>query len=228
MYFQLAAWLPAMALPRFMSWMTISMEFGIAAGLLFRRTRFWAIWTGLLLALGMNVLTERTFGVFFYAMPVCYLAFIEWPLSPVTVLYDGDCGFCDRTRRWMERFDLEKRFAWKPFQQAKDLHGISQEALRQRLYLVTEKKKYSGFRAFKIMLLLNPLTYFVMLGALVLPQSAYLQHRSLVAIFFVLFFSPLFVPVGETAYAWIARNRYRILSGATCAVEPPGHSSNQT
>jgi predicted DCC family thiol-disulfide oxidoreductase YuxK len=227
MYFQLASLLPQMFLPRFMSWMTITMEFSIAFGLLFRRTRPWAIWTGLLLALGMNVLTERTFGVFFYAMPICYLAFIEWPRSTITVLYDGDCGFCARTRRWMERFDLENLFAWQPFQQARDLYGISKEALRQRLYVVAEGKKYSGFRAFKMMALYNPLTYFFMLAALMLPQSAYLHHRSWVAVFFVLFFSPLFVPVGETAYAWIASNRHRILSGETCTVETPIHSENR-
>ena len=227
MYFQLAAWLPQMFLPRFMSWMTITMEFSIAFGLLFHRTRLWAIWTGLLLALGMNVLTERTFGVFFYAMPICYLAFAEWPSSAIAVLYDGDCGFCARTRRWMERFDLEKLFVWEPFQQAKNLYGISQQALRQRLYLVTRGKRYSGFRAFKIMALYNPLTYFFMLVALMLPQSAYFHHRSGVAVFFVLFFSPLFVPVGETAYAWIARNRHRILSGETCVVETPSHSEDR-
>jgi predicted DCC family thiol-disulfide oxidoreductase YuxK len=224
LYFQAAAWLPGMFLPRFMSWMTIGMEFSVAFGLLFRRTRLAAIWIGILLSLGMNVLTERTFGVFIYAMPICYLAFIEWPSSKVTVLYDGDCGFCDRTRRWMERLDLEKLLAWKPFQQAENLHGISREDLRRRLYLVTREKKYSGFRAFKIMLLYNPFTYFVMLVALMLPQSAYLHHRSWVAVFFVLFFSPLFVPVGETVYAWIARNRHRILSGETCVVEPQRHA----
>ena len=227
LYFQLAAWLPQMFLPRFMSWMTICMEFGIVFGLLFRRTRVFAIWTGLLLSLGMNVLTERTFGVFFYAMPICYLAFSEWPSSRLTVLYDGDCGFCGRTRRWMEQFDLEKLFAWLPFQQAKDLHGISRESLRQRLYLVTPEKQYSGFAAFKILALYNPLTYFFMLAALMLPQSVYLHHRSCVAIFFVLFFSPLFVPVGETVYAWVARNRHRILNGETCVLEPPSHSSTQ-
>jgi predicted DCC family thiol-disulfide oxidoreductase YuxK len=226
-YFHLAASLPHMFLPRFMSWMTIFMEFGIAFGLLFRRTRLWAIWTGLVLALGMNVLTERTFGVFFYAMPICYLSFIEWPRSMITVLFDGDCGFCARTRRWMERFDLEKSFAWEPFQQARELYGISPEALRQRLYLVTGAKKYSGFRAFRIMALYNPLTYFVMLVALLLPQSAYFHHRSWVAVFFVLFFSPLFVPVGETVYAWIARNRHRILSGETCILEPPRQVENR-
>jgi predicted DCC family thiol-disulfide oxidoreductase YuxK len=228
LYFQLAAWLPQMFLPRFMSWMTICMEFSIAFGLMFRRTRLVAIWIGLMLSLGLNVLTERTFGVFFYAMPICYLVFIEWPPSRVTVLYDGDCGFCFRTRRWMERFDLEKLFVWTPFQQAENLYGISQESLRQRLYVVTDEKKYSGFRAFRIIALYNPLAYFLMLGALMLPQSAYLYHRSWVAIFFAIFFSPLFVPVGETAYAWIARNRHRILSGEVCVVEPPrSQSSNQ-
>jgi predicted DCC family thiol-disulfide oxidoreductase YuxK len=224
LYFQLASWLPHMFLARFMSWMTICIEFSIVMGLLFRRTRIYAIFIGLLLALGMNVLTERTFGVFFYAMPICYLSFIEWPRSKAIVLYDGDCGFCFRTRQWMERFDLEKIFVWLPFQQAKDLHGISKDDLRKRLYLVTEKKQYSGFGAFKMMLLYNPLTYFVMLTALMLPQAAYLHHRSWVAVFFVLFFSPLFVPVGEAAYALVARNRHRILSGETCMLEPPTHS----
>ena len=161
-----------------------------------------------------------------YLCAPVYLAFIEWPRSKVTVLYDGDCGFCARTRSWMERFDLEKFFVWEPFQQSKDLHGISQEALRQRLYLVTEEKKYSGFRAFKIMALINPLAYFVMLMALMLPQAVYLHHRSPVAIFFVLFFSPLFVPVGVAAYSLLARNRHRILSGETCVLGPQGHPSN--
>jgi hypothetical protein len=93
---------------------------------------------------------------------------------------------------------------------------------------VSGARKYSGFRAFRIMALYNPLTYFVMLVALMLPQAAYFHHRSWVAVFFVLFFSPLFVPVGETVYAWIARNRHRILSGETCVLEPNSHSENGT
>jgi hypothetical protein len=44
------------------------------------------------------------------------------------------------------------------------------------------------------MTLYNPLTYFVMLVALMLPQSLYLRHRSLLAVPFVLFFSPVFCP----------------------------------
>src|SRR6202035_5864129 len=142
-----------MLVSRVMSWLTIAIEFAISLGLLFRRSRMWAIWLGLLLAVGQYFLTERTFGVFFYVMPISFLAFVDWPRSRIIVLYDGDCGFCTRMRRLWERFDFEGLFAWKPFQQAEDLPGISEDALRQRLYVVTENRKYSGFAAFKIMAL---------------------------------------------------------------------------
>jgi predicted DCC family thiol-disulfide oxidoreductase YuxK len=215
-YFRLGSWLPEMLLARTMSWMTIFIEFGIALGLLFRRSRVWAIWLGLLLATGQNFLTERTFGVFFYVMPISYLTFVAWPRSKGIVLYDGDCGFCTRVRRLMERFDIEGLFSWKPFQFADDLHGISEDALRQRLYVVVENKNYSGFAAFKIMALYNPLTYFVLLLPLLLPQGVFFHHRSWLVITFLLLFSPVFAPVGEALYAWIARNRYRIPTRESC------------
>jgi predicted DCC family thiol-disulfide oxidoreductase YuxK len=228
LYFQLASWFPAMLVPRMMSWITITMEFTICFGLLFRRTRIWAIWLGLLLSLGMNLLTERTFGVFFYLMPICYLAFADWPRSAATVLYDGDCGLCTRTRHLMERLDIEGMFKWIPFQQASNLYGISKEALRQRLYVVTEKKKYSGFAAFRIMALYNPLTYFVILVTLLGPQSLYFHHRSLMAAFFVFLFSPFFVPIGQAVYDVVARNRHAIFSEGTCSVETSRASRSST
>jgi hypothetical protein len=116
----------------------------------------------------------------------------------------------------MERFDIEGLFSWKPFQFADDLHGISEDALRQRLYVVVENKKYSGFAAFKIMALYNPLTYFVLLLPLLLPQGVFFHHRSWLVVTFLLLFSPVFAPVGEALYAWIARNRYRIPTRESC------------
>ena len=221
LYFKLASWLPAMFLPRAMSWMTIAMEVTICLGLLFRRSRTLAIWTGLLLHLGMNVLTERTFGIFFYIMPIAYLAFADWPRPGVTVLYDGDCGICTRTRRFMERLDLEALFKWQPFQQADDLHGISREALSERLYVVTDKGKYSGFAAFRIMALYNPITYFMILLTLLGPQALYFHHRSLLAVFYFVLFSPPFIPIGQVVYTLIARNRHSIFPGENCAVDLP-------
>jgi predicted DCC family thiol-disulfide oxidoreductase YuxK len=219
LYFQLASRLPVMFLPQVMSWMTIVMELTISFGLLFRRTRIWAVWVGLLLSIGMNLLTERTFGVFFYAIPICYLAFADWPASPVAVLYDGDCGLCARTRRLMERFDIEGQFTWKPFQQAGDLFGIPEEALRQRLYVLIGETKYSGFAAFRIMALYNPVTYFVILLALMGPQTLYFHHRSLVAVFIAFLFSPLFFPIGDTAYSSVARNRHAIFPEGSCSTD---------
>lgn len=219
LYFRVASWLPAMWLPWLMSWGTIAIEFGIAFGLLFRRSRMWAIWLGLLLAVGQNFLTERTFGLFFYVMPISYLAFVTWPSSRMIVLYDGDCGFCTRVRTLLERFDFNRLFVWQAFQRAQNLHGISHDELRQRLYLVADNKKYSGFAAFKAMALYNPTTYFVLLFPLLLPQAVFFHYRSLVAIAYLLFFSPVFAPVGEAIYGWIARNRYRIPSEVSCAVD---------
>ncbi len=227
LYFQAASWLPGSLLPRAMSWLTIAMEFSIFLGLLFRRSRIWAIWLGLLLVLGLSFLTERTFGVFFYAMPISYLAFVAWPRSGVIVLYDGDCGFCTRTRQLLERFDIDGQFAWKAFQRAEDLHGIPEEALRQRLYVVTEDKKYSGFSAFRIMALYNPLTYFVLLLSLIPPQPKLFHYRYWLAASFLLFFSPVFVPVGEAVYSWVARNRHHILSRESCPLDSPENSSQR-
>jgi predicted DCC family thiol-disulfide oxidoreductase YuxK len=169
----------------------------------------------------MSVLTERTFGIFVYIMPIAYLAFAEWPRPKVQVLYDGDCGFFTSTRGFMERLDLEGLFKWEPFQQARDLHGIPVEALSERLYLVAGEKKYSGFAAFRMMALYNPLTYFVMLLTLVGPQSLYFHHRSLLGVFYFLIFSPPFIAVGEMVYSVIARNRHSIFPSGNCAVHFP-------
>jgi predicted DCC family thiol-disulfide oxidoreductase YuxK len=160
-------------------------------------------------------------------MPISYLAFVDWPRSRMIVLYDADCGFCTRIRRLWEPFDLEGLFTWKPFQQAEDLHGISEDALRQRLYVVTENRKYSGFAAFKIMALYNPLTYFVLLLPLMLPQGVFFHHRSWLVVSFLLLFSPVFAPVGEALYAWIARNRHRILTGESCSVDTSSNFSQR-
>jgi len=208
LYFRFASWMPAMWLPWSMSWMTITIEFGIAFCLLFRRSRMWGIWLGLLLAVGQNFLTERTFGMFFYVMPISYLVFVTWPNCSMIVLYDGGCGFCTQIRMLLERFDFNRLFVWQSFQQSQNLHGILHEDLGQRLYLVADYKKYSGFAAFKMMVLYNPLMYFVLLFPLLPPQAFYFHHRSLVAVAYLLFFSTIFAPAGEALYKWIARNRY--------------------
>ena len=218
-YWRVASRLPVV-MPLVMSWLTIATELSLAIGLTFRRYRMYAIWLGLVFFTGMNLLTGQTYG-FFFLIPISLLAFAPWPHMPATVLYDGDCGFCNRTRRVMERLDLEGQFVWKPFQTASDLHGVSEEALKQRLYVVAEDSKHSGFAAFKLMFLYNPLTYFALFFALSIPHW-HLYQRHWLAIAVLAIFSPIFAPVGEMLYDLVARNRHRIsqlTGGVSCAIE---------
>ncbi len=218
LYFRVASWLPHLMLARLLSWTTMVGELALSAGFLLRRLRVWAIWGGLLFHATLSILTHRTFGLFTYAMPACYLAFVAWPQAPLTVLYDGDCGFCARTRRLLERFDLENVFAWTAFQKSEERYGIPEEDLRQRMYVVAGSRKYAGFAAFKAMALYNPVTYFILLFVLVAPQPDFFPYRPWVMVLLLALFSPVFSPVGEAVYKLVARNRHRLSVGQSCAV----------
>ena len=155
--------------------------------------------------------------MFFYAMTASMLAFVTWPASPVSVIYDGDCGFCTRTKRWMERLDLERLFAWHPYQSGAGLsYGISMDDASRRLYLVSGSKVYSGFAAFRMLALWNPAAYLVLYAVLAIPGE-HSMFRNITVASLLVFFSPIFAPVGEAVYAWIARNRHRLSAQSTCA-----------
>jgi predicted DCC family thiol-disulfide oxidoreductase YuxK len=56
-------------------------------------------------------------------------------------------------------------------------------------------------------LLYNPLTYFVLLVMLRLPDALHL--RRWIALTTLILFSPLFEPIGNRAYRYVAANRSR-------------------
>ena len=146
------------------------------------------------------------------------------PLAPKTtteVIYDGDCGICAKTRRWFEALDFEGAFRWTTFQSGTgDRFGISRDALAKRLHIVVDGERVAeGFQAFKLMLLYNPVTYFVMLGILLSLHWGPAWARSLAIAGMIAFFFPAFDRVGQAAYDLVARNRSRIGSEPTCAVE---------
>ncbi len=153
--------------------------------------------------------------MFFFAMMVSYLAFIDWP-DGLPVFYDGDCGFCTQTRNLFARLDLEGMFDWVPFQQTSNRFGVSEAALHKKLHLVVGDKVYAGFAAFKMMLLYNPITYFVLALLLATPWLEPVRYR--LAFVLLVFFSPVCEPVGEFAYDLIARNRHQLSPSSTCAV----------
>ena len=162
LYIALTSVVPPMLLAKAVSWFTIANELGLSVLLLVRRLFPLGIWLSVLLHSAMLLFTGSTFTMFFYAMTASMLIFVTWPEMPITVIYDGDCGFCMKSKNLIERFDLENMFRWKPYQSgAGRPFGISDSDANRRLYLINGDKIYSGFRALKMIVLYNPVSYLV-------------------------------------------------------------------
>ena len=218
LYMRVAAWFPPLLLSKIMCWATICTELALMLG--FSLRRFWepAIWLGIIFHSSMTIFSGITFVLFLYVAPVAYLVFVQWPPAAITVIYDGDCGICIKTKRFFQKLDLENSFAWASFQSGiGDQFNIGMEALKKRLHLVVNNRSYQGFAAFKVMLLYNPLTYFVLLFALLTLHQGPSGARSLVLISMICFFFPLFDSFGQRVYDLVARNRNR--DGANCTVD---------
>ena len=207
---------------KLMCWSTMLVESALGVGFAFRR--FWpaAIWLGVLFHCAMTWFTGSTFTMFFYAMNASFLAVAAWPKRPLEVFYDGDCGFCELSRRVMTRVDPGRVYTWEKLQtgRAQSQYGVSNDALTQRLHVVIDGGEIrSGFAAFKRMLLANPITYFFFAAAVLGSGWVSAGFRSLVIAAFVAFFFPLFSSVGEAAYNWVARNRHLMMGGESCQTD---------
>ncbi len=220
-YIALASWLPPMFLAKLLCWGTLLTELAMSAAFLIRRWFAAGIVASLLFQSSLLLFTGSTFMMFFYATQAALLMFVDWPKSRWLVIYDGDCGFCARSKRWVERFDLEGLLEWRPFQSgAGHAHGITDAEASERIYLVAGKKIYSGFRAFRMMLLFNPVTWFVIALLLGVPRGDASTYRRIVVAALLAFLLPPFVPIGEWGYRLVARNRYRLSANSACAVNP--------
>jgi predicted DCC family thiol-disulfide oxidoreductase YuxK len=218
MYMTIATWLPAMLLAKLMSWGTIVTELGMSAAFLVRNRFPLGILASLLFQSSLLLVSGTTFNMFFYATQAALLMFVDWPRSRWLVIYDGDCGFCNRSKEWIERVDLEGLLDWRPYQSgAGRAYGISDAGASERLYLVAGSKIYSGFRAFRMMLLFNPVTYVAMAVLIAAPPGEAALYRRIVVTGLLLFFLPAFAPAWEWVYRVVARNRYRLSANSACA-----------
>lgn len=213
LYLTVAPLLPDLLLAKFFCFATILIELSLSIAFLFPRLYPLGIWGNILFQSSMMFFTGSTFTMFFYAMTAASLAFVDWPAARPVVLWDGDCSFCALTKKWWERFDLLPYLDWVPLQsEASQRFGIPQRALEERLHLVVGSRTYTGFAAFKMMVLYNPLFYFVTAVLMVLPT------RPFVAAPLLVYFFPLFSPAGEAAYNLVARNRHRLVPDSHCKV----------
>ncbi len=179
-YIALDALLPAMFLAKFMCWSTIVTELGVIPCILIPSLYEWAIILNVLFQASLLLFTGTTFTVFFYGMTAASLAFVEWPTEPVAVMYDANRASANAAKRFFSGWDFDRRLSWVPAQGA--------------LHVSLGSKVYSGFGALRMLLLLNPVTYFAITAAVAVCEnvpSGPIIRRLIVAIALFILMPPL-------------------------------------
>lgn len=218
-YTALAPMLPDLLLAKAFCYSTIVIELALAVMWFLRPAWPWAIWLSLLFHASLLEFTGTTFTMFFYAMESAVLAFVIWPREMI-VIFDGDCGICNDIRRWWTKLDFQGAYRWRPLQSGVgDEFGIARAALEERIHFVADGRIYAGFRACKMILLYNPVTYLILVTLIALPPEDWRWWRRIVVGLALAFFFPAFNAIGEKVYDWVARNRYRFSNDGACAIE---------
>ncbi len=180
-YLAFNALLPSLVLAKFLCWSTIVTELAEVPLLLVPRLYYWGVLANILFQASLLLFTGTTFTLFFYSMSAASLAFVVWPSAPVPVSWNPESAFSQRVRRLFAWWDLDGRFQWTP----------SPGALR----LEVANRVYTGFRAVRILVLLNPVTWFVLFSSIAvldnLPDDSALLRRLIVTAALVLLLPPL-------------------------------------
>jgi len=195
-----------------LAWFTILVEGLLVFGLWFRPTRYWTIWLGIILHLGID-LTMRV-SSFSLQMWVLYILFIDPQSGRTVVLYDGTCSLCQRSTRWCNLLDWFRRVSWVNFRDPavrKQVPYLSDEDLDTEMFVLTpEGRLYRGYDAWRRLAGLFPVTF------LLSP----------------LLYIPPIPQIGRAVYAWIAKHRYEWFhcTDDTCRIDikppaPPEHQA---
>lgn len=105
-----SAWMaPAFA------WSIVILEAALAVALMFPRSRKAAVFAGIALHLGTNLIfAGADLGGFSLAIGVAYLAFLDWPASEVSATWPRACGWPIWLRIALDRLDWDRHIDW-PF-----------------------------------------------------------------------------------------------------------------
>ena len=107
-----------------------------------------------------------------------------------TFYYDGDCGMCAATVRWLRRLDWRNRIEWEAAEAIDSPpSGVTRQDLDRSAYLVcAPRENHEGFFAFRKMFMVMPLLF--PLGALMWVPGVHL--------------------IGVPVYRLVADNRHKI------------------
>lgn len=173
-YGRVSSLLPGMALAALLGWLVIATEFALVVGFAVRRLFAYAIWLGIAYHTALLAITGRTFGMFYFALPASFLAFVTWPQAPRTVLHGARHR---RLRRFLQRIDVEDAFMW-------------QETDVDRLRFGDGDRPVTGWPALRTILLANPVTAFVLVTLIAAPEPGGLNLRRFIAPVLLLAFTP--------------------------------------
>lgn len=135
-------------------------------------------------------------------------------MGKAKVFYDAGCRFCTRSKRLGERLDWLGHFEWTP-----------SPTPQGAIVLLDGAREHRGWRAVKRMAAWTPATYLglaAVAGGLILAGAAAATAAAVCGLALAAVLSPLSNPLGDAAYAWVARNRLRIMGAETCEWKPPG------
>ena len=196
LYITLDGLLPPMVLARFMCWSTIVTELATVPCILIPSLNYWAVLANIFFQSSLLLFTGTTFTLFFYSMTACSLSFVTWPDAPLRVLYDSERKFFSGCRKFFELWDVDGRFLWTPYQSTlSGPYDIPADAAHVPLHLVAGGKIYSGFQAVRMIVLYNPVTWFVLAASIAAvenaPGPAALYRRLIVGAALVLLMPPL-------------------------------------
>lgn len=209
LYIALDSKLPPLVLGKFMCWTTIVTELATVPALLIPSLQYWAVLANILFQSSLLLFTGTTFTLFFYSMTSASFAFFMWPELPVRVSYDDSRALSRRIRSFFSAGDFDGLFRWVP------------EHAGAAVSVLIGSNVYSGFRAIRMLLLLNPITYLAIAGSIAalgdLPgdQPAFFR-RLIVAISLVALMPPL---------AWVADMLTRGPKSPAAIVPPSFHAT---
>jgi hypothetical protein len=162
-YIAVDGMLPPLVLGKFFCWTTIVTELAIVPAIFIRSLHVWAAYANILFQSGLMLFTGTTFTLFFYSMTAASLAFVTWPTGKLSVLCEPGSGLASFARKVLAPWDADGRFVWTK---------VPAGQAASWLQLRAGEKTYSGFRALRMIVLLNPLTYFVIAGLIAaIPES---------------------------------------------------------
>jgi hypothetical protein len=191
-YMALDSLLPRLWLGRLMCWFTIVTELGVVPCLLLPSLYYWGALANILFQCGLLLFVGNTFTMFFYGMSSASFAFVKWPSLPMRVLYEPSGGFSQTLRRFLTWIDVDRQYLWTPSDVRPE--SAADEASRIPLKLITDDTTYTGYRALRMILLYNPVTYIVIVAALAsagYSEGPYLYRRILIGSALVLLLPPL-------------------------------------